>query len=89
MKLVVDEALHPPTEPVLPGKVTVQPAGRPTAGVIARGSKHGHVAREFLRGTNAIEPCDPRQFHEAAHSWEPAERMPDDRQGQRRAAGLR
>ena len=67
----------------------MQRAGRPTAGVIAGGSKPGHVAREFLRGTNAIEPCDPRQLHEAAHSWEPAERMPNDRQGQWRATGLR
>ena len=76
-------------EPVSPGKVTVQRAGRPTAGVIAGGNKPGNVAREFLRGANAIEPCDPRQLHEAAHSWEPAERMPNDRQGQRRATGLR
>ena len=77
-------------EPVSPGIVTVQHAGRPTAGVIAGGgSKHCHVAREFLRGTNAIEPCDPRQLHEAVHSWEPAERMSNDRQSQRRATGLR
>ena len=67
----------------------MQRAGRPAAGVIAGGSKPGHVAPEFLRGTNAIEPCDPRQLHEAAHSWEPAERTSNDRQGQWRATGLR
>ena len=49
-------------EPVSPGKVTVQRAGRPTAGVIAGGNKPGNVAREFLRGANAIEPCDPANF---------------------------
>ena len=54
MKLVVDEAPQSPTEPVSPGKVTVQRAGRPTAGVIAGVSKPGHVAREFLCGATPI-----------------------------------
>ena len=89
MTLVVDEALHPQRNQYRQATLPWLRTDRPPAGVIAGGSKPGHVAREFLRGANAIEPCALRQLHEAAHSWEPAERMPNDRQRQRRATGLR
>lgn len=62
--LVSDET-DTPAEVASPRNVALLCADRPAAGVIAGESKPGHVAREFLRGTNASEPCDPRQLREA------------------------
>ena len=81
---------YTPSGAVSPRNAALLRADCPAAGAIAVWVKQARqCSREFPRGTNAIEPCALTRFMRQRQSWVSAERMPNDRQRQWHATGLR